>query len=176
MPMNPYHVSHVYDAEQWVAAPLEKVCRFFADPHNLSVISPPSSGARLKSLKLVPPNLPARAGAERMAGVGSEITLSFRVLPYFPLRGSWTARIVEFEWLHHFRDLQVRGPFENFDHTHSFRAEIRNGTPGTVIRDHVEYVVGVGPLGVIANAVLIRHILHQMFTFRHAATSRELEV
>jgi ligand-binding SRPBCC domain-containing protein len=168
-------VFHVFETEQWVAAPLETVFRFFADPRNLSVISPPSSGARLKSLRLIPPTLPSVAGAERMAGTGSEIVVSFRLLPYFPVRGSWTARIIEFEWLEHFRDLQVSGPFESFDHTHSFRESTREGTLGTIIHDEVKYRVGVGPLGVIANGLFVRLMLRQMFAYRHAATARELE-
>jgi ligand-binding SRPBCC domain-containing protein len=166
---------HVLETEQWVAAPLERVFRFFADPHNLRVISPPSSGAKLKALRLIPPNLPPVEGSERMAGTGSEITISFRLLPYLPLRGSWTARIMEFVWLHHFRDVQVTGPFEMFDHTHSFREEMRDGKTGTVIHDRVVYEVGVGPLGVITNALIVRLLLRQMFTYRHAATTRELE-
>jgi ligand-binding SRPBCC domain-containing protein len=167
-------VPHVFEAEQWVAAPLEKVFRYFADPRNLSVISPPSSGARLKSLKLVPPNLPTIADSERLAGKGSKITISFRLLPYFPLRASLTARIIEFQWLHHFRDLQVSGPFESFDHTHSFRESRQNGKSGTTIHDRVVYEVGAGPLGVIANGLFVRAMLKQMFTYRHAATAREL--
>jgi ligand-binding SRPBCC domain-containing protein len=166
---------HVLETEQWVAAPLERVFRFFSDPHNLTVISPPSSGARLTSLRLIPPNLPGISGPELIAGAGSEIVISVRVLPYFPLRDSWTARIVEFAWLDHFRDLQVSGPFESFDHTHSFWKETRRGKVGTVIRDHVAYEVGLGPLGVIANALLVRMMLRQMFAYRHAATVRELE-
>ena len=166
---------HVLETEQWVAAPLERAFRFFADPHNLSVISPPSSGAKLKALKLIPPSLPSVTGSERMAGSGSEITISFRLLPYFPLRGSWTARIIEFEWLGHFRDIQASGPFEMFDHTHSFREETRNGMTGTIVQDRVVYEVGVGPLGVIANALIVRMLLKQMFGYRHAATARELE-
>jgi len=110
-----------------------------------------------------------------MAGTGSEITISFRTLPYFPLRSAWTARIIEFEWLRHFRDVQASGPFEMFDHTHSFQAENREGRTGTIIHDHVVYEVGVGPLGVIADALIVRMLLRQMFTYRHAATARQLE-
>ncbi len=166
---------HILEAEQWVSAPLERVFRFFSDPRNLSVISPPSSGTRLKNLRIVPASLPGVPGSERMAGVGSEITVSFRLLPYFPLRGSWTARIVEFEWLRHFRDVQVLGPFEMFDHTHSYREEVRKGTTGTVIHDRVVYEIGVGPLGVIANVLIVRMLLRQMFNYRQLATKRELE-
>jgi ligand-binding SRPBCC domain-containing protein len=163
---------HVYEAEQWVAAPLETVFRFFSDPRNLSVISPPSSGAKLKSLRLISPTLPGITGAERMAAAGSEIQVSFRLLPYFPVRGSWTARIIDFEWLGHFRDIQVAGPFKQFDHTHSFSAEVRNAVAGTEIRDRVLYDVGFGFAGEIGNALMVRAMLSQMFTYRHSATER----
>jgi ligand-binding SRPBCC domain-containing protein len=168
-------VPHLFQAEQWVAAPLEQVFRFFADPYNLSVISPPSSRARLKALRLVPPDLDDVAGSERMAGSGSEITVSFRPLPHFPLRASWTSRIVEFEWLRHFRDLEVSGPFESFDHTHGFHEATRDGKRGTIIRDHVVYEVGIGPMGVIANGVFVRLMLRQMFNYRHRAAAWSLE-
>jgi ligand-binding SRPBCC domain-containing protein len=39
----------------------------------------------------------------------------------------------------------------------------------------VEYEVGAAALGVIANALFVRLLLRQMFTYRHVATSRELE-
>jgi ligand-binding SRPBCC domain-containing protein len=167
-------LSNEYRAEQWVAAPLERVFRFFSDPRNLAVISPPSSGARLKSLRLLPPNLAGIHAQERMAGVGSEIEVSFRLLPYFPIRGSWTARIIEFEWLDHFRDVQVSGPFKQFDHTHTFDSEHRGGIEGTWIRDRVRYDVGFGIAGIFANALFVRAMLSQMFTYRQAATARLL--
>lgn len=169
---NPYAVATIFETEHWVPAPIERVCRFFSDPHNLTVISPPSSGARLKSLHLVPPPLAFVDGAELLAVAGSRIVLSFRLLPYLPLRGSWTADIVDYQWLDHFRDVQVKGPFKKFEHTHTFIARQRNGTAGTVVRDHVEYDVGFGPAGALANALLVRRMLNQMFAFRQAATEK----
>jgi len=173
--VSPVHllgVPHVFEAEQWIPAPLEPVFRYFCDPRNLAVISPPSSGARLKQLSLVPP--PGDfAGRERMAGTGSEIVLSVRLLPYLPLRASWTARIVEFDWLQRFRDIQVSGPFQQFEHTHSFAVAGRNGQPGTIVRDHVEYSIGFGPLGALANALVVARSLRQMFDYRHRATAHQ---
>jgi ligand-binding SRPBCC domain-containing protein len=167
-------VENELNAEQWIAAPLEQVFRFFADPCNLAVISPPSSGAHPKAMRLAPPNLPQIDGYQHMAGVGSEIEVSFRLLPYFPFRGSWTARIVAFEWLNFFRDLQVSGPFRLFDHTHTFLEQTRNGIAGTIIRDHVEYDVGFGVAGALADRALVRILLKQMFDYRHTATERAL--
>ena len=162
---------HVLEFEQWVAAPPEQVFRFFSDPRNLALISPPWSGAQLKSLQLKPPPYDLE-WRERMAGTGSEIEVSFRLLPYFPLRGSWTARIVEFEWLRSFRDVQVKGPFKRFEHTHTFAAEEREGKSGTAIRDHVAYEVGYGALGTIANGLVVQQMLQQMFKWRHQATEK----
>lgn len=167
-------MTQFFEAEQWVPAPLEKVFHFFSDPRNLSIISPPSSGAKLKSLRLISPNLPGIPGVERMAAEGSEIEISFRLLPYFPLRGSWTARIIEFEWLKRFRDIQLSGPFKHFDHTHSFASVVRDGIVGTQIRDRVVYDMGFGVAGRIANTLIVRAILNQMFTYRQAATERIL--
>lgn len=164
-------MSHVFEVEQWIEAPLERVFRFFSDPRNLSVISPPSSGARLQNLHLVAPQVQGVEGLERLAGAGSEIVISVRLLPYFPLRHTWTARVVEYQWCEHFRDVQVEGPFKKFDHTHSFKAE----RDGTRLTDHVEYEVGFGPAGRMADFLLVRSILRQMFTYRHAATARALE-
>jgi ligand-binding SRPBCC domain-containing protein len=164
-------MNHVLKFEQWVPAPIEQVFRFFADPRNLSVISPPSSNVKLKSLRLLTPAINAD-GNERIAGVGTEIEISFRLVPYLPMRGSWTARIVGFEWLRWFRDVQVKGPFKKFEHTHSFRVEERGGVAGTVIHDYVEYEVGFGVLGDAANAIAVGRIWKQMFAYRHQATER----
>jgi ligand-binding SRPBCC domain-containing protein len=109
-----------------------------------------------------------------MAGPGSEIEISVRLLPYMPIRGKWLARIVEFAWLKRFRDEQVRGPFRMFVHTHSFEPEVCDGQQGTWVRDHVEYEVGFGRFGTVADVLLVRRLLSQMFAYRHAATEREL--
>jgi ligand-binding SRPBCC domain-containing protein len=167
-------VPHAFETEQWVAAPREQVFRFFSDPRNLHLLFPPYSEARLKTVRLVPPHLPFVAGSGQMAGIGSEITISFRLLPHFPLRAAWTARIVEFEWLRHFRDLEVSGPFESFDHTHAFGEASLNGKPGTIIHDRIVYEVGVGPMGVIANGLFVRLMLRQLFEYRHQAAARAL--
>jgi ligand-binding SRPBCC domain-containing protein len=166
-------VTHTFATTQWVEAPVERVFRFFCDPRNLAVISPPSSGARLMRLALVPPDEQVD-GRGRIAGAGSEIVLSVRLLPYLPVRASWTARIMEFEWLRGFRDSQVKGPFKKFEHTHSFTAETRNGREGTLIGDHVEYEVGFGPVGEVANAIAVQRVLRRMFESRHRATQEQV--
>jgi ligand-binding SRPBCC domain-containing protein len=154
-----------FETSQFVAVEVERAFRFFADPQNLPRISPPQSGARLVRLDLVSP-----AKHPGLAGAGSEIEISVRLFPPLPFRGRWLARIVDFEYGSYFRDLQVRGPFQRWDHTHSFEA---SGS-GTLISDTVEYEVGRGKIGDIANAMFIRRALQEMFDYRQRAADRLL--
>jgi ligand-binding SRPBCC domain-containing protein len=109
-----------------------------------------------------------------LAGVGSEIVVSFRLFPHLPLRSQLTARIIELEWNRYFRDIQTKGPFKTFDHTHQFEAAERDGRLGTIVRDAVRYDIGFGPLGRLANATVVRMQLAAMFRHRQRATEHHL--
>ena len=161
-----------FEAEHWIAAERARVFRFFADPRNLPAITPPSTGARLTRLEIVPPR--EIAGGERLASVGSLIEISLRLLPYFPLRIRWTAQIVAFQYGQFFRDEQTRGPFALWVHTHSFTDEVRGGVKGTMVRDEVSYEVAFGPLGLLADAIALRLVLWRMFRYRQRAAERIL--
>ena len=80
---------------------------------------PPQTGTELVRLKLVPPpGIPAERATitdrAPLAGAGSEILTSFRVVPWLPFRVQWTALITEFEWNHHFADMQNAGTVQEF--------------------------------------------------------------
>jgi ligand-binding SRPBCC domain-containing protein len=159
--------------EQWIPVQIEKVFLFFANPANLPRIMPPSSGVELLEVKLVPPPGIGKVEstittAAPLAGIGSEIATSFR-LPWLPFRGTWIARITEFEWNHHFADEQAKGPFKNFHHHHDFAREERDGITGTLVRDVIDFEVGFGFFGVIAQKLSIVRILRKMFEFRRHA-------
>lgn len=106
----PYH----FQAEQWIPVAIEEVFRFFANPENLPRIMPPASGTRLLDVKIVVPSQTFKGNMGTVAGVGSEIVTSFRVLPFLPFRKKWTARIMEFEWNRYFADVQQEGPFKTW--------------------------------------------------------------
>jgi len=113
-----------------------------------------------------PPTPPPGVASEKAAGVGSTIVTSFRVVPFLPLRAHWIARITEFEWNHHFADVQDKGPFKSWHHRHEFAAEERDGISGTRLRDVIDYEVGFGFLGAIGNAILIRRQMEATFVER----------
>jgi ligand-binding SRPBCC domain-containing protein len=88
------------------------------------------------------------------------------MFPFLPLRAQWIARITEFEWNHHFADVQEKGPFKSWHHRHEFLAESRGGVDGTLVRDVVEYEVGLGFLGSLANLLFVERQMRGTFLAR----------
>lgn len=141
-----------YSTQQWVPYPVELVFAFFANPYNLPLLMPKALRIRIEEAALMPPPPrpiaadPALRLNSIAAGVGSRFIVSACLvpLPLINFRLPWEAEIVEFEWNHHFTDIQQRGPFKYWRHTHSVQEEIRtseDGTPvrGSIVADHVEF-------------------------------------
>ncbi len=148
-----------FQTEQWVPYPREQVFAFFADPANLPPLMPGWQRARVERAKYVAPSPPAAGVA---AGEGSMITISFRAIPWVPLRLEWDALITEFRWNDFFCDEQRRGPFKYFRHCHRITEE-RNGT---VVRDAVEYELPLGLLGDLANGLAMKRQIRALFSYR----------
>jgi ligand-binding SRPBCC domain-containing protein len=163
-------MKHHLEFEHWVPFPLARTFSFFSNPENLPRIMPAASVTRIVRLtRTTPPSPPADTATNHAAGVGSTIVTSFRIVPFLPLRSQWIARITAFEWNHHFADVQDKGPFKTWHHRHEFSAETRNGVEGTQIRDVIDYQVGFGLAGSIANRLIIRPQIETTFAVRQEA-------
>ena len=158
--------------EQWVPFPLKRVFGFFSNPENLPRIMPAASATRLIQFHRVPP---PGSVSDKAAGVGSILVTSFRVFPFLPIRARWIARITEFEWNRYFADVQDRGPFKDWHHRHEFISEARGGIDGTLVRDVINYEVGFGFLGNIANALFVRRQMESTFEERQRTLPKLLE-
>lgn len=161
--------------EHWVNAELSRVFAFFSDPANLPKLMPGAMAVRLEKVDWKPPSdrdLDSVVGSGRnpgaqVAGVGTLIFISFRLVPLLPFRGRWTAEIVEFEPLSYFVDVQRKGPMHSWRHRHAFRAEVRDGKPGTVVRDEVEYSLPGGVLGKLVDWLAFEKTMRMTFSSRH---------
>jgi len=173
--MAPIFVTSLLQFEQWVPFSLGRVFLFFANPQNLPRIMPAATATRIEQLTLVPPPERPATDTQSLAGVGSRIVTSFRVFPFLPVRARWVALITEFEWDHHFADIQKEGPFKRFHHRHELEAETREGVAGTIVRDVIEYDVGLGPLGWAANQILVERKFQRTFAGRQDALGRLLD-
>ena len=105
-------------------------------------------------------------GTQKAAGEGSEIVTSFRVVPFLGVRATWIARITEFEWNHHFADIQVKGPFRLWRHRHELQAETRGERAGTVVRDTIECQLGFGMVGSAALKLVLARQIASTFRYR----------
>ena len=106
------------------------------------------------------------------------MTLSFRPVPFSPIRVSWDARITEFVWNDHFCDQQDSGPFAYWRHCHRIEPNIDPLTSleGSLLHDVVEYELPLGRLGEIANGLLIRRQLSGTFAYRQKRTRELLQL
>jgi ligand-binding SRPBCC domain-containing protein len=159
---------HELQFAEWVPFPLPHVFAFFSNPENLPRLMPPETQTRIDHLQIIqpPPSPEDSPYIQGAAGVGSIIATSFRPLPFLSWRQEWIAAITEFEWNRYFADVQHKGPFKEWHHRHEFLPEMRNGVSGTVVRDVIEYQVGFGPLGALANALFVARQMRRTFTER----------
>lgn len=133
--------------EQLVPRPLDEVFAFFSRPENLQSITPDWLNFNVLS-----------AGPQPVRK-GTSIRYRLRVHGV-PVR--WTSEIAAWEPPHKFVDIQVRGPYKLWRHTHVFAAEGNS----TRIRDEVLYELPFGPLGALVHWLMVRRDVEKIFAFR----------
>ena len=139
---------HVLHREQRLDRPPEEVFPFFADARNLERITPP-----LLRFEVVTP------GPIEMH-VGTLIEYRLRV-HRVPIR--WLTSIQAWDPPHRFVDMQLKGPYALWHHTHTFEA---TGDGGTTMADTVRYSIGFGPLGDLADRLTVRRDVEAIFSHR----------
>jgi ligand-binding SRPBCC domain-containing protein len=147
---------HVLARKQRVPLPITETFSFYGDALNLERITPPWLGFVVTTLRPIE------------MGVGTLIEYRLR-LHRVPVR--WRTRIEAWEPPHRFVDMQVRGPYSLWEHTHTFEED---GPGATIIRDRVRYSIPFGPLGELADWLLVRRDLKKIFDYRRDAVAREL--
>jgi ligand-binding SRPBCC domain-containing protein len=135
------------EREQWIPASLSRVFAFFSEATNLEAITPPWLGFRLLTS---PPLEMAR---------DARIEYVIRLVG-LPVR--WRTRIRSWEPPRRFVDVQERGPYAKWEHTHLFEAL----GDGTLMRDSVCYRLPLGPLGRLVHALAVRAALVSIFDYR----------
>jgi ligand-binding SRPBCC domain-containing protein len=123
------------------------VFAFFADAGNLEAITPPWLEFRILS----PQPMTIQKGS------CIEYRLRWRRLP---LR--WLTEIEEWKPPVRFVDVQRRGPYALWHHTHKFKP--REG--GTRLRDCVRYALPLGLLGSLLHGLIVHRDLEAIFDYR----------
>jgi ligand-binding SRPBCC domain-containing protein len=139
--------TYLLEREQWIGQPLPRVFGFFARPENLGRITPPWMDFRM----LTP--LPI----DMCAGARIDYTIRLAAVPM-----RWRTLIATWEPERRFVDVQERGPYTLWEHTHAFTAH----EGGVLIADHVRYALPLGRLGRIAHTLAVRATLAAIFDYR----------
>jgi ligand-binding SRPBCC domain-containing protein len=103
-----------------------------------------------------------------LINLGEEVTWEAQHLGF---RWRITSRITEFERPARFVDEMRRGPFRSFRHEHLFTTD---GT-ATTMRDVVDYVLPLGPLGLAADKVFARRYVRHLLQVRNTYLKRTAE-
>ena len=140
--------TYLLERRQHLEVPQERAFGFFSDALNLEPLTPPWLHFRL----LTPEPIEMRVGA----------LLDYRLrVRGFPVR--WTTRIESWEPPLRFRDIQLRGPYSLWEHTHTFEPD---GDDAVVMGDTIRYELPLGPLGRLAHSAFVSRDLERIFTFR----------
>jgi ligand-binding SRPBCC domain-containing protein len=135
---------HEFKTEMWLAAPIDNVFEFFSDAANLDAITPPWVHFEI----VTPTPLKIREGSL------IDYKLRIRGIPI-----KWRTRINVWNPPHRFVDEQIRGPYRQWIHEHTFEA--RDG--GTFVRDKVSYAV---PFDWLVHRLLVKPDIARIFRFR----------
>jgi ligand-binding SRPBCC domain-containing protein len=139
--------TYMLDREQWVPRPIEEVFAFFSNAANLELLTPPW----LKFHIVTPQPITMAPGT----------LIEYRIHWHF-VRLRWVTEIVEWTPPTRFVDVELRGPYKLWYHTHSFTSE----RGGTTIRDQIRYALPLGPIGALANRLAVCRDLERIFEYR----------
>jgi ligand-binding SRPBCC domain-containing protein len=148
---------HLLERTQRVEVPAERAFDFYVDALNLEPMTPPWL------------HFEVTTPGELALGQGARLDYKLR-LHGVPVR--WQARIEAWEPPGRFVDVQAKGPYALWEHTHLFEED---GDDATVIHDRVRYAIPLGPLGALAHWLFVRRDLERIFDYRRKAASELLD-
>ena len=93
--------------------------------------------------------------------LGETVTWQAR---HFGLRWRMTSLISAYDAPGYFVDEQVTGPFKRWYHAHHFEPD---GNGGTVMRDIVDFAAPLGPLGTIAEFMVLDRYMPRLIRIRN---------
>jgi len=129
----------------------ETAWRFFSDPSNLSLITPPWLDFKITSP--VP------------ASIYAGLIISYRIRPLAGIAVPWLSEITHVDAPRFFVDEQRQGPYRFWHHQHRLKS-VANGVEKT---DVVHYQLPGGPIGILFHATWVRRRLEEIFDYRRAA-------
>jgi ligand-binding SRPBCC domain-containing protein len=137
---------------QIINAGINEVWNFIASPGNLEKITPKDMGFIITSSN----------GSEKMY---PGMIITYNVNPLFGIKVNWVTEITHIREYEYFVDEQRIGPYSMWHHEH----KIEPVGSGVLMTDIVTYKPPFGFIGAIANYLVIRKRLEEIFNYRSVA-------
>jgi len=141
---------YILEKQQLLSTDLDSAWKFFSDPGNLPVLTPPEMDFNVLT------NL------ENVDEIYDGMLIDYTVKPLFGIKMRWQTRIAKVNKPEMFIDTQLKGPYKKWVHTHTFHQT----ESGILMKDHVLYKLPFGWIGNLANKMLIRKKLEYIFDYR----------
>jgi ligand-binding SRPBCC domain-containing protein len=134
----------------------EQLWEFHNDVKALPVLTPPGT-----HVEIVGDDTSVRNGAIH----------KLKVTKFGVVKLRWDATISEVIPGQQFVDSGAAFPFKHWHHLHEFLPH----PSGAILKDTLDYQVGLGPIRKLIDALIIRKDLERMFAFRHKKTEEFLK-
>ena len=148
--------TYTLERTQVIERPRSETFAFFSDAFNLERITPPL--LRFRILTRPPIDM-------------AEGTLIDYRLVLFGIRFYWKTLIEKWSPEESFVDLQIKGPYALWRHTHTFE---QLSAASTLVRDRVEYRIPFGVVGRVAHTLFVKRTLKKIFDYRARIIARLL--
>ncbi len=140
---------HQFKVVQFLPIDKRKAWEFFSSPENLSIITPPEMDFKILS-KL------------NQEGIYEGMKIDYTVKPLWGITVRWQTEIIKVQKNNYFTDIQLKGPYKTWEHTHTF-----SEVPGGVLMyDVVKYKLPLGFIGNAMNSILIKRKINSIFDYR----------
>jgi len=143
-------IVHELKRKQTVQASLEEVWDFFSSPENLDALTP----SDMRFDIITPRPLPKMFKGQ---------VIDYIVAPLLGIPLKWQTEIIEVIPKERFIDLQAKGPYKLWHHTHIFK-DLGDKVEMT---DIVKYALPLGALGNIAHPIFVKAKLESIFDYRY---------
>lgn len=141
---------------QKVNASMGEVWNFISSPANLKEITPDYMGFDITSGHL----------SDKMY---EGMIITYKVSPLLGIKTDWMTEITHIREMEYFVDEQRIGPYKLWHHQH----HISPIEGGVLMKDIVTYAPPFGLIGAVANSLVIRKKLNEIFRYRHEAVERK---
>tara|TARA_Y200000002_G_scaffold314153_1_gene271823 strand:- start:957 stop:1427 length:471 start_codon:yes stop_codon:yes gene_type:complete len=148
-----------FSVEQHVDASIDEVWEFISSPSNLKKITPKKMGFKISS-------------KDQKVKVYPGMIITYKVSPILGIEMNWMTEITQVKKMDYFIDEQRVGPYKMWHHEHKLIPQKK----GVKMIDLITYIPPLGFIGAIANTLIIKSKLKEIFDYRTTAVNKEFNI